>query len=62
MKNQKASDIYMEYYDAYLYCAEARSSFESEKIFYKLGFLVEIWEQIARCLNASRNKNSQEFN
>ena len=62
MRNQKAEEIYQEYYDGYLYVAQSNTSYENERIFYRLGMLVEIWDEIRRCLNANRYKNEQEYN
>ena len=60
MRNQKAEEIYQEYYDGYLYVAQSNTS--PERVFYRLGMLVEIWDEIRRCLNANRHKNEQEYN
>ena len=62
MKNQKAEEIYQEYYDGYLYVAQSNTSYENERVFYRLGMLVEIWDEIRRCLNANKRKNEEHYN
>lgn len=61
MKNQIADEIYQEYYDGYLYVAQSNTTRENEKIFYRLGMLVEIWDEIRRCLNAYKNLNEENY-
>ena len=62
MKNQIADEIYQEYYDGYLYVAQSNTSYENEKVFYRLGMLVEIWDEIRRCLHANRHTDEGYIN
>lgn len=61
MKNQKSDEIYQEYYDGYLYVAQSHTTYENEKVFYRLGILVEIWDDIRRCLHAYKRLDEEYY-